>query len=76
MDEFNEETNETHNTETDGGGNCDFLEFPTIWLRASFHQTDGVFGKQTAWFTESNNLIHFFVAGFNFYVEKKRENNG
>lgn len=64
MDEFNKETDEAHDTETDGGGNCDFLEFTTIWLCASFHQTDWIFGKQTAWFAEFNDLIHFCFGWF------------
>lgn len=58
MDEFNKETNKAHDAESNGCGNCNLLEFTAIWLCASFHQSDGIFGEQTARFTEFDNLIH------------------
>lgn len=58
MDEFDEETNKSHDAESDGCGNCDFLEFATVWFCAPFNQSDGVFGEQAAWLTEFDNLIH------------------
>lgn len=61
MDEFDKETDETHDTETDGGGDRNLLEFTTIGFCASFDQTDGVLGKQTAWFAKFDNLIHFLI---------------
>lgn len=38
MDEFDEETNEAHNTESDGCGNSYLLVFLSIWFGASFDQ--------------------------------------
>lgn len=63
VDEFHEESNESHDAETDGGGNSDLLEFPSVGLCATFHQTKWVLGKQTSWLSEFDNLIHFSGLG-------------
>lgn len=75
MDEFNEETNEAHDTETDGGGDSNLLKFTTIWFCAPFHQTNGIFGKQTSWFAEFDNLIHFLRLIVGWSVNEKKEHN-
>lgn len=62
MDELHEETDKAHYAEANGGRDCDLLEFTTIGLRATLHQTDGILGEQTAGLAELDDLIHF--AGF------------
>lgn len=78
MDEFDEETDEAHDAEANRCGNSDFLEFTTVWLCATFHQSDGILCKYTAWFAEFNNLIHFKCVRFLLLaiwnvIEKKNE---
>lgn len=58
MDQFNEETNEAHDAETNSGGNGNLLELFAIGFGATFHQTDGVLGEDTTGFTEFNNFVH------------------
>lgn len=60
VDEFDEETDEAHDAESNSGSNSNLLEFTAIWFCAPFHQTNGIFGEQTAGLTEANKLIHFF----------------
>lgn len=54
MNEFDEESNETHDAEADGCGNSNLLEFTSVRFRATLHQTQWVLGEQAAWFTEFN----------------------
>lgn len=37
MDEFHEESDESHDAEADGGGDCDLLEFSTVGLCATLN---------------------------------------
>lgn len=59
MNEFHEETNESHDAETNGGGNGDLLEFSSIWFCATLNQSNGVLGEGAARFTVFDNFIHF-----------------
>ena len=61
VDQFDEETDETHDREADGGGHCDLLELLLVRLRASFHQTNGVFSELFDWLGEQQNLLHFDI---------------
>lgn len=58
MDQLDEETNETHDGETDRGGDGDLLELPLVWLGASLDETDGVLGELAARLNEQIDLVH------------------
>lgn len=58
VDQLNEKSNETHDTETNSCGNGDLLEFSAIWFGAPFDQSNWVLGKNSARFTEFHYLIH------------------
>ena len=45
MYKFHEETNESHDAETNSGGNSDLLELSSIGLGAPFDQSDGIFDE-------------------------------
>lgn len=60
MNQFHEETNKSHDAETDGRGNGNLLEFSSIGFRATLHQSQRILGEQTGRLTEFDNLIHFF----------------
>lgn len=58
VDEFDKESNEAH----DGKSNCcchgNLLEFFSIWLCASFDESDGVLDELPAGLHELHDLIH------------------
>lgn len=59
VDKFHKEANEAHYAKSDGGSDCDFLEFPPVGLCATLDQSDGVLGEEAAGFAEFHYLIHF-----------------
>lgn len=59
MDKFHEETNKAHYAKSDGGSDCDFLEFASVGLGATLDQSDRVLGEEAAGFAEFHYLIHF-----------------
>merc|ERR1711994_351131 len=58
VDELHEESNETHQGESDGCSNSNFLEFFPVRLGASLHQPDGILSKLSHWLHCLGDLIH------------------
>jgi len=58
VDELDEESNEAHYREADGGGNSNLLELFSVWLCAPFDQSDGVLAKLLEGLDCCYNLIH------------------
>lgn len=58
VDKLDEESNETHDAESNCCGHCNFLELFPIWLCASFDKPDGVLGELLGRFNRLLNLIH------------------
>jgi len=63
MDEFNEESDESHDCKSNSCGNCDLLKFFSIWFCASFYKSNGIFTELLGWLKELHNLIHFYAVG-------------
>lgn len=59
MDQLHEETDESHDAETDRGGNGDFLELLAVGLRATLDQSQRVLGEGASGFAELDDLVHF-----------------
>lgn len=59
VDEFYEESNESHDAESNGCGDSDLLELPTVGFRASFDKSEGIFGESTSGLIYFQDLIHF-----------------
>lgn len=59
VDELHEEADEAHYAEANGRRNGDLLEFTSIGLGATLHQTDRVLGEEAAGLAELDDLIHF-----------------
>ena len=58
MNEFDEEPDEAHYGKTDSSGQCNLLEFFSVWLGTPLHQPDGVLGELSHWLNCSHNLVH------------------
>lgn len=58
MYQLDEETNEAHDAEANGSGNCDLLELLAVGLRAALDKADGVLGEEASRFSEFNNFVH------------------
>lgn len=58
VDEFDKETDETHDGKSNSCCHGDLLELFSIWLCASFYESDRVFNELSARFNELHYLIH------------------
>lgn len=73
MYQFHEETDESHDAESDSGGDGNLLELPAVRLGAALDQSDRVLGERAAGFVEFRQLIHFFVdSAGSVIMEEKR----
>lgn len=61
MDQFNKETNESHDGKTNSCSKGNFLKFFSIRLRTSFNESHGIFGELFAWLESIGNLVHFRI---------------
>lgn len=58
MDEFDEESDKSHDAETDSSGHCNFLKFLAVRFRATLHESKGILGELTPGFNVRHDLIH------------------
>lgn len=58
MDQLHEETNESHDAESDRGGNGDFLELLAVGLCAPLDQSQRVLGEGASGLAELDYLVH------------------
>merc|ERR1712137_989551 len=64
VDELDEEADESHDGEADGGGHGNLLELFPVWLCAFLYETDGILGELPGRVNQLHNLIHgLFVEG-------------
>lgn len=63
VNQLDKKSNESHDGETDGGCDCDFLELFRVRLGATTNQTHGVAGELFHRVNERDDLIHFDVLG-------------
>lgn len=59
MDQLHDETDESHDAETNSCGDGDFLELFAVGLCAALDQSQRVLGEGASGFAELDNLIHF-----------------
>ena len=59
VDELDEETNEAHDGESDGGGHRDLLVLLPVGFGAALHQPDRVLGELTQRIHVQIHLVHF-----------------
>lgn len=58
VDELDEEANEAHDAETDGGGERDLLEFLSVGLGALLDESIRVLEELLAWLDDFVDLVH------------------
>lgn len=59
--QLDEEADEAHDAEANGGGDGNLLELLAVGLGAALHQADRVLGEGASRLGELNNLVHDLV---------------
>ena len=74
VNQFDEETNETHYAESNSGGYRNLLEFLAIGFCATFYKSNRVLGENSTRFAEFYNFVHDAAVGSGLAENTKKRN--